>query len=61
MRYIEIDGKRYTVSECFKCPCMDGGDGGWGARCRHPEASGDEVDYFASKVSDWCPLREVEE
>jgi len=53
MRFIEIDGKRYEVSECFRCPCMAVGGGGWATRCRHPEASSDKEDYFGEEVPDW--------
>lgn len=59
MRFIEIDGKKYEVTECLGCPCMAVGEGGWGTRCRHPEAFSDKEDYFGEEVPDWCPLREV--
>ena len=61
MRFIEIDGKKYEVSECLGCPCMDVGESGIATRCRHPEAFSDKEDYFGSEVPDWCPLREVVE
>lgn len=62
MRYIEIDGERHDVDECFNCPCYDGGDGGWGECCKHPRGDGASSGIGASsypkqKFGTNCPLR----
>lgn len=65
MRYIEIDGERIEVRGCEDCPCCDMGDGGYGARCKHPSVSElwcDGTYRYGPFLGDAeCPLREVEE
>ena len=39
-RSIEIDGETYSVCRCADCPCYDGGDNGYGERCKHPKGDG---------------------
>ena len=54
MKYIEIDGEKYTVKECYDCPVYNPRE-----ICQHPKNDGGfpwEGDWL-----DGCPLREVEE
>ena len=63
MRYTEIDGERYEIEKCERCPFRDMGNGGWGAHCTHPLASHDPkaplAIAFDGKIAEDCPLREV--
>ena len=65
MRYIEIDGQRVEVSLCDDCPCYDGGDGGWGERCKHPKGDGESAPLGGYshgediRYGPNCPLRKV--
>ena len=63
MRFTEIDGERYEIEKCERCPFRDMGNGGWGAHCTHPLASHDPkaplAIAFDGKIAEGCPLREV--
>lgn len=63
MRFTEIDGERYEIEKCERCPFRDMGNGGWGAHCTHPLASHDPkaplAIAFDGKIAEDCPLREV--
>lgn len=66
MRFIEIDGKRYDVPNCYKCPCYDSADDdGFGHTCKHPKGNGMAVQWNMMVEPDErnygykCPLREV--
>lgn len=64
MRFTEIDGKRYEVKACEKCPFRDMGDGGWSAHCTHPGVSQgrDHIEIaFDGAIPERCPLREVQD
>lgn len=70
MKYTEIDGKRYTISECVNCMFMEKGDDGYGAHCNHPEKKGyidlEHVYYTAYdkdpvRIHEDCPLRDVQD
>lgn len=64
MRFTEIDGKRYEVKACEKCPFRDMGDGGWSAHCTHPlvdSLTHDVAINYDGKIAEECPLREVQE
>lgn len=69
MRYIEIDGITYDIDCCYHCPCYDGGDGGYGETCKHPNGDGESAidggcNWPWSKDNSLygpnCPLRERE-
>lgn len=69
MRYIEIDGITYDIDCCYHCPCYDGGDGGYGETCKHPNGDGESA-IDGGCIWPWskdnplygpnCPLRERE-
>lgn len=63
MRFTEIDGKRYDVECCRKCPFfeMEFTDDGFISDCRHPEGGRPKVWFPSSEYGKNCPLREVEE
>lgn len=68
MRFIEIDGKRYDVPNCYKCPCYDSADDdGFGHTCKHPDGNGMAVQWNMGYYADErnygfkCPLRKKPE
>lgn len=61
MRYTEIDGKRYEIESCDKCPFGSGVC--WGMCCSHPTIVEGVNSLWtrADKIPEGCPLREVVE
>ena len=66
MRYTEIDGKRYEVKACMKCPFREMGDSGYYALCTYPTVDKDYknivwIEDDGISIQKGCPLREVVE
>lgn len=62
MKYVEIDGKRYEIKDCYLCPFFNE-EVGFTPECKYP--SNDIIALLSmetvySGIDTKCPLREVE-
>lgn len=59
-RIVNIDGKKYTVTECMNCFFYDRGDDGYGDECLYPERPSD-IPCCGHGIPDNCPLQKASE